>query len=81
MAKTRDNSSPKTENSDAKAAKVRAEAKSPTYEDIAVRAYNIYLERNGAPGDPFEDWVRAEQELTQDAPKPRRKLGPKLVAA
>jgi hypothetical protein len=33
------------------------------HDRIALRAYEIYLQRNGAPGDPLEDWVRAENEL------------------
>jgi hypothetical protein len=47
----------------------------PTNEAIQLRAYQIYLERNGAPGDPLADWVRAETELLQagaGAPKSRR---------
>ena len=32
------------------------------HEQIAVRAYHIYLER-GYPGDSFHDWVTAEREL------------------
>ena len=35
----------------------------PTEEEIAVRAYHIYLERGGAEGDPTEDWLQAEREL------------------
>lgn len=31
--------------------------------DIRRRAYEIYLERNGEPGNPVLDWLRAEQEL------------------
>ena len=47
----------------------------PTHDEIALRAYHIYLQRNGVPGSPFEDWKRAEQELLAEAakPKPRRK--------
>jgi hypothetical protein len=30
-------------------------------EAIRVKAYELFLERNGAPGDPFEDWVAAER--------------------
>jgi len=40
---------------------------------IAQRAYEIYLERNGAPGNPLEDWVRAERELFQKARKSTKK--------
>jgi len=47
----------------------------PTHDEIALRAYHIYLQRHGAPGSPLDDWKRAEQELLAEAakPKPRRK--------
>ncbi len=35
----------------------------PTVEQIRQRAYEIYLARNCAPGDPVADWLQAEQEL------------------
>lgn len=35
----------------------------PTAEEIAIRAYEIYLERGDAPGSDIEDWLRAEREL------------------
>lgn len=35
----------------------------PSYEEIAQRAYGLYLERGGYDGDAFSDWVRAETEL------------------
>jgi hypothetical protein len=35
----------------------------PTIDQIRRRAYEIYLERGGAPGNPLEDWSRAEREL------------------
>jgi hypothetical protein len=37
----------------------------PTAEEIARRAYEYYEARGGAPGDPMEDWFRAERELTR----------------
>jgi hypothetical protein len=40
---------------------------------IAQRAYEIYLERNGAPGNPLDDWIRAEQELLQKSRKSAKK--------
>jgi hypothetical protein len=40
---------------------------------IAQRAYEIYLERNGAPGNPLEDWVRAEHEILQKTRKSAKK--------
>ena len=58
--------------------------KSPTQEEIALRAYHIYLERKGAPGNPFEDWTRAERELLQQTPKKpaaRRKSKVTCIAA
>lgn len=35
----------------------------PGEEQIRVRAYQFYLERGGAAGDPVADWIRAEREL------------------
>ena len=61
--------------------KPRAAEVRPTREEIALRAYRIYLERRGAPGNALEDWTRAERELRGESSKPRRKPGPKLVAA
>lgn len=40
-----------------------ASAPLPTHDEIRVRAYELYCERNGAPGDPMADWLRAEREL------------------
>ena len=37
----------------------------PTEEEIAVRAYHIYLERGDAEGNPSDDWLQAERELTE----------------
>ena len=39
----------------------------PTQEEIRRRAYEIYLERNGLPGDELDDWLRAERELQKVA--------------
>ena len=41
---------------------------------IELRAYEIYLERKGAPGNPLEDWVRAEREVLQKTGKATKKL-------
>jgi len=35
----------------------------PSPEEIRRRAYEIYLERGGGPGDELDDWMRAEREL------------------
>lgn len=34
-----------------------------TPERIRMRAYEIFLGRKGAPGDPVTDWLQAEGEL------------------
>lgn len=36
----------------------------PTEAEIRVRAYEMYLQRGAADGADFDDWLRAEQELT-----------------
>jgi hypothetical protein len=36
----------------------------PTHEQIARRAYEIFLARGGAPGSPEQDWFQAERELS-----------------
>jgi hypothetical protein len=74
MPKTRKSPSPTVK-------KTRAVGVHPTTEEIALRAYHIYLERGGTPGNPLDDWTRAERELLEKPSRPRRKLGPKLVAA
>lgn len=32
-------------------------------EEIRRRAYELFLQRNGAPGDPSADWIVAEREV------------------
>ena len=43
----------------------------PTPEQIAARAYQIFLERGRIPGHDMDDWLQAEYELMQ---LPVRKL-------
>ena len=43
----------------------------PTPEQIAARAYQIYLERGRVSGHDMDDWLQAEYELMQ---LPVRKL-------
>lgn len=74
MATTKNGSSPKV-------TKSRATRKSPASEDIALRAYEIYLERRGAPGNPLDDWTRAERELLAQNGNARRKSPAKSKAA
>jgi hypothetical protein len=40
-------------------------------DQIRLRAYELYLRRNGHPGDPMDDWLRAERELIEEAPGAR----------
>ena len=35
----------------------------PTREAIAIRAYELFLERGGEDGADVDDWLRAEREL------------------
>ena len=63
--------------------KPRAAKSAPTLEQIQARAYEIYLERRGAPGNQLEDWLRAERELASNGPSKPRKSNrtPKAQAA
>ena len=38
-----------------------------SHEEIRRRAYEIYRERDGLPGDELDDWLRAERELQKVA--------------
>ena len=59
----------------------RTKKSAPTYEEIALRAYHIFLERNGAPGDPHSDWLRAEAELSASPKRASRKSKVVSIAA
>ena len=73
MPKTRERSSPKVR-------KPQTAKSHPTREEIALRAYHIYLERGGAPGNELEDWTRAERDLLEKYRK-GRKATPIFIAA
>jgi hypothetical protein len=71
---------PKTrESSSTKARKSRNAQSHPTQDEIALRAYHIFLERKGAPGNALDDWTRAEREL--NGKKSRGKAAPKSNVA
>jgi hypothetical protein len=73
---------PKSKTASAPAAKKAKKATSqPTNDEIALRAYHIYLERGSTPGDPMQDWLRAERELKELSKKPPRKSKVVLFAA
>lgn len=48
----------------------------PPLEAVRKRAYFIYLERAGVPGDPVADWLQAERELRQESGWPRSRFIP-----
>jgi hypothetical protein len=74
MAKT-------TVSSSSAAQKPQTTSHHPTQEEIALRAYLIYLKRGGAPGNALEDWIQAERQLAGDNGKPRRKAAVKVKSA
>jgi hypothetical protein len=41
-------------------------APAPVTDLIAARAYQIFVQRGGEPGDPVDDWRQAEAELRAD---------------
>jgi hypothetical protein len=41
----------------------RGPAPAPGTDSIAARAYDIFIQRGGEPGNPADDWQRAEAEL------------------
>jgi Protein of unknown function (DUF2934) len=40
-------------------------SKFPSHDEIAVRAYEIFVERGSIPGDDVSNWLEAEAELSQ----------------
>ena len=48
-------------------------SEAPTREEIELRAYQIYAERDGAHGQDVEDWLKAERELVEKYGKPVQK--------
>jgi len=72
MSKTNGNGST------ARTTKAKTAKKISTQEKIAMRAYEIYLERQGATGNPLEDWVRAEREILA---KPKKTTKKTIAAA
>jgi hypothetical protein len=72
---------PKTKEASLAPKKTRTSKARPTNEEIALRAYHIYLERGGMHGNPHEDWIRAEHELTSKPAKPRGRSKVVSIAA
>lgn len=66
-ARSRSNSNTANENAtiSGDAVTMNSPRRPPTEEEIAMRAYHIYMERGGTEGNPTDDWLRAERELTE----------------
>jgi hypothetical protein len=47
----------------------------PLTEAIALRAYEMFLERGGEHGHDLDDWLRAERELLEAARAWTRDIG------
>ena len=47
-------------------------AKNPAPDDIARKAFDIYVARGGEHGHDLEDWLKAESELLADLVSRRR---------
>jgi hypothetical protein len=60
--------------------KAPAGTAAPTHDEIALRAYLIFLQRHGGPGNPSEDWIRAERELLEETAKPKSRRKSKVVS-
>ena len=45
---------------------IKGQALSPTAEEIAQRAYEIFLARGGEAGHDVDDWLQAESELLSE---------------
>jgi hypothetical protein len=48
-------------------ASVSETIRTPTTEEIAIRAYEIYQTRGGGDGADLDDWLQAERELSRPA--------------
>ena len=50
--------------------RARKESPEPAYEEIARRAYELFMERGGKPGQEQEDWLQAEKDLGEERVRP-----------
>jgi hypothetical protein len=51
--------------------------RAPNHDEVRRRAYEIYLERGGLPGQELEDWFQAEREIESAAHFMRATIGEK----
>ena len=47
-------------------ARTRADATAASREEIAQRAYELFLQRGSEPGHEHEDWLQAEKNLREE---------------
>jgi Protein of unknown function (DUF2934) len=54
-----------------------------TCEDVARRAYELFLSRGGQHGRDVDDWLEAERQLTSNgtSPRPSRRPASNIGAA
>jgi Protein of unknown function (DUF2934) len=62
-----------TEKSSSEQSQPQTVSVAPTREEIELRAYQIYAERDGAHGQDVEGWLQAERELVEKYGKPVQK--------
>ena len=65
MAKTKTRATPATAEDRPRKTSVRI--RTVTDDDVAARAYGLYLERGGGDGHDVDDWIQAERELRGDS--------------
>ena len=48
---------------------------SPTHEEIAQRAYQVFLERGQPEGHDLDHWLEAEAQLKETTTRPAKRAG------
>ena len=56
-------------------------ASSPSPDEVARRAYEIYQFRGANHGADFDDWLEAERQLSQTVAPPKEKMPKKKTRA
>ena len=51
--------------------------RAPNHDEVRRRAYEIYLQRGGIPGQELEDWLQAEREIESAGHFMRATIGEK----
>jgi len=51
----------------------------PTHQEVAARAYQLYLERGRVEGHEIDDWLQAEYELMQLPVRKLAELEPQTI--